>query len=215
MKRYTHIKSKIDCAIYDKQCKRILSAEEISKTDLNERMPIKAAVYPNTLLRRIAIPRKLIVCWNIIIFTLFIIFSYLFFSDRNNFIISPSILEIIAIPFSVMLSIFVHELNHAIIASCIGGTVAEIGIHRKPISYKTIVFFSQKTDADMCLFYSSGIVANMMLADICIILYSFTKVVLFFFFIISNYVLILLNSIPISPQNDGYKILSIIRRHRH
>lgn len=177
-------------------------------------MPFRGAIYPNKIFGRIAIPRKIIIVSDVVVLMVFIYFIFMFFSNKNNFRINPLLWEIIMIPLSIFFSIFCHEINHAIIASCVGGVVAEIGVHCKPISYKTIVFFPQNNDVDMCLFFSAGIVANMILAIIGIFLYYQTHMVLFFFLIISNLVLILFNSIPFSKKNDGYRIMSTIIRHR-
>ncbi len=215
MRRYTILKSNKSIVIYDKLRKNFLSSMECEMIDWNETIAFQWALYPNKLLRKLAIPRVAIIIGNAIVTLSFIFITIHLFVNLRFYKMNPSIWDIASISLVSVLSTVLHELNHAIIASSVGGIVAEIGVQRRFFAYKTIVYFNTKKKMDICLFYSAGIVANMFLYNVGAMIFLYTRCAVFFYLAISNLVLIFFNALPISNKADGSNILFILLNRSH
>ena len=131
--RYEHYKTPFGEMIFDRQTHSLLNKEthEVNsneiKTSPND---VLFAIFPNQILSHIHLPSWLITVSIISSFILFIVLAVLFpkwiypFQKKDFW---PVIF--IELPILIV-SILLHELSHAVIATGYGGFVAEIGIEQ-------------------------------------------------------------------------------------
>lgn len=106
----------------------------------------------------------------------------------------------------MIVSILLHELSHAVIATGYGGFVAEIGIRKIKYGFKyyTRVFWGNVPINNKICFLLGGIAMNMWLSSFgCFIVYRY-KLVCGFFVYITNVLLVMLNIIPQKKVEFGW-----------
>lgn len=218
--RYEHYKTPFGEMIFDRQTHSLLNKEthEVNsneiKTSPND---VLFAIFPNQILSHIHLPSWLITVSIISSFIIFIVLAVLFpkwiypFQKKDFW---PVIF--IELPILIV-SILLHELSHAVIATGYGGFVAEIGIRKIKYGFKyyTRVFWGNVPINNKICFLLGGIAMNMWLSSFgCFIVYRY-KLVCGFFVYITNVLLVMLNIIPQKKLNsDGYQIVVQLQKYK-
>ena len=172
-------------------------------------------IYPYNALQRYRLPIWLcfaIISFSPILFILSIVLcrrGFLFNYHINFF---PSVLFI---PLLLAISIFLHELAHAVVGISLGSYVAEIGLAKKKrlARYYTKACWTDNDIKQKYLYYASGIAMNLMLAGFAVIFFFLSHSIIFFLFFIINAVFAVLNAIPNRLGNsDGYLLMKSLQK---
>lgn len=215
-KRYEMFKKDNKIFYYDRCNHCVVSKKGNS---LGKREKYICAIYPNKLLKFIRIP-QVFICFFFILSILLFCFSIINFIISFHYIkvlfVNINILYVIYIPFIVLISIFMHEVSHAITGSSLSGFVAEVGVVRKGVSVRffTKLIWLIEKPLWKIEYYFSGIAMNMFLCGISIIIFNCYNNILLIFLFIINYVFVILNFVPISRfKSDGFNLLRLIKQH--
>ncbi len=168
--------------------------------------------------------KKLVVLFNLITisFTLALFFALIFFMIKKVNIYpllymakkTPMLLITIAI-ISLVCSIFLHEMGHAICAMRFGKDVVEIGVmlkHGILFAYTTILGLNKDNRImSRALIMAYGMYANVFLACISYIFYTFSSKDIAHWFLVPMFVNIFLLLFNLSPTSntDGRKVFDM------
>lgn len=178
---------------------------------------LRLAIYPGCLLRYIKIPQLVIETLNAISIVSFLgtiimcMYDFSFIQKLDYF---PSIL---ITPILIFLSVFLHEIAHAIVGVNLGGFVAEVGLIKDKchIRYYTKIYWDANHRAKV-LYYFSGIAMNMALGGGAFVIMKFSANAIWFLLFVVNVLLAFGNAMPNRKRNtDGYNITRNIKDCRN
>lgn len=207
---------------YDRYTHSVISGKEIKISDDLRDYPLfrnmrRNSIYPHNVLSKIKIPSFIIICFAGLSTLSFVLFTFIFAANTyklHNMCFVPVIF--FTAPF-LILSVFLHELSHAIVAVSIGGYIAEIGFIKEGIHIRffTKTLWQKSKKSLLPWYYFAGISMNMTLCVIGIALFVYAESLAGFTLFVINMCFVFLNSIPCKKRNtDGYNILKIIWRHK-
>ena len=191
-----------------------ISMIPVRMKDINN--SLRLAIYPSCLLRYIRIPKLVIETLNAISIVSFLgiiimcIYDISFIQKLDLF---PSIY---ATPILIFLSVFLHEIAHAIVGVNLGGFVAEVGLIKEKchIRYYTKIYWEANHRAKV-LYYFSGIAMNIALGGVAFVFMKFSANAIWLLLFVVNFLLALANAMPNRKRNtDGYNITRNIREWR-
>jgi len=107
--------------------------------------------------------------------------------------------------FGIVLTIFVHELAHVLMATHLGWQFRGVGLNRKVIGVK-VVAEDKAILASAWLVAFAGPLSNLVFADALFLLHTPTAIVLAYF----NLIVAAINLLPI-PGSDGTVIIKSLR----
>lgn len=175
------------------------------------------SIYPYKVLKKVIIPKFLLLSFMVISTILFfysVVCFCSFFGLIKTFFFNNQFYQFMFIPLIIIFSIFLHELSHAITGTNLGGIIAELGIRRKglAVTYFTEIIWTTNNPIWRMEYYFSGIAMNMFICGISIQLLFYSKYILFLFTFIINLIFVVLNLLPFrSFKSDGFNILYLIK----